>query len=137
MTNPLFIFLPLQHWLCVIVPPLSCRTHVCCLEGIEFVLRICLLFYEQEDVFYSDEPDRNTYNNYRMYLSSPQGYGEEEPGPYQDEPENLTSTERYNTSQSNRLKSNTNTTNYVDFYSTSRRPSQKANQYTGSPDSWV
>uniref|UniRef100_A0A674DEZ8 Plakophilin 4 n=1 Tax=Salmo trutta TaxID=8032 RepID=A0A674DEZ8_SALTR len=84
------------------------------------------------DVFYSDEPDRNTYNNYRMYLSSPQGYGEEEPGPYQDEPENLTSTERYNTSQSN-----TNATNYVDFYSTTRRPSQKANQYTGSPDSWV
>uniref|UniRef100_A0A673YDE2 Plakophilin 4 n=1 Tax=Salmo trutta TaxID=8032 RepID=A0A673YDE2_SALTR len=79
----------------------------------------------------------NTYNNYRMYLSSPQGYGEEEPGPYQDEPENLTSTERYNTSQSNRLKSNTNTTNYVDFCSTTRRPSQKANQYTGSPDSWV
>uniref|UniRef100_A0A8C8G6H7 Plakophilin 4 n=1 Tax=Oncorhynchus tshawytscha TaxID=74940 RepID=A0A8C8G6H7_ONCTS len=113
------------------------KTHVCCLEGTEFVLRICLLFYEQEDVFYSDEPDRNTYNNYRMYLSSPQGYGEEEPGPYQDEPENLTSTERYNTSQSNRLKSNTNTTNYVDFYSTTRRPSQKANQYTGSPDSWV
>uniref|UniRef100_A0A8K9XJK2 Plakophilin 4 n=1 Tax=Oncorhynchus mykiss TaxID=8022 RepID=A0A8K9XJK2_ONCMY len=96
-----------------------------------------LLFYQQEDVFYSDELDRNTYNNYRMYLSSPHGYGEEEPGPYQDEPENLTSTERYNTSQPNRLKSNTNTANYVDFYSTTRRPSQKANQYTGSPDSWV
>uniref|UniRef100_A0A8C8F4X5 Plakophilin-4-like n=1 Tax=Oncorhynchus tshawytscha TaxID=74940 RepID=A0A8C8F4X5_ONCTS len=92
---------------------------------------------QQEDVFYSDELDRNTYNNYRMYLSSPNGYGEEEPGPYQDEPENLTSTERYNTSQPNRLKSNTNTTNYVDFYSTTRRPSQKANQYSGSPDSWV
>uniref|UniRef100_A0A8L0DUL1 Plakophilin 4 n=1 Tax=Oncorhynchus mykiss TaxID=8022 RepID=A0A8L0DUL1_ONCMY len=92
---------------------------------------------QQEDVFYSDELDRNTYNNYRMYLSSPHGYGEEEPGPYQDEPENLTSTERYNTSQPNRLKSNTNTANYVDFYSTTRRPSQKANQYTGSPDSWV
>uniref|UniRef100_A0A8C7MT28 Plakophilin 4 n=1 Tax=Oncorhynchus kisutch TaxID=8019 RepID=A0A8C7MT28_ONCKI len=88
-------------------------------------------------VFYSDELDRNTYNNYRMYLSSPNGYGEEEPGPYQDEPENLTSTERYNTSQPNRLKSNTNTANYVDFYSTTRRPSQKANQYSGSPDSWV
>uniref|UniRef100_A0A8C7ITM4 Plakophilin 4 n=1 Tax=Oncorhynchus kisutch TaxID=8019 RepID=A0A8C7ITM4_ONCKI len=92
---------------------------------------------QQEDVFYSDELDRNTYNNYRMYLSSPNGYGEEEPGPYQDEPENLTSTERYNTSQPNRLKSNTNTANYVDFYSTTRRPSQKANQYSGSPDSWV
>ncbi|CAB1327961.1 unnamed protein product [Coregonus sp. 'balchen'] len=94
------------------------------------------IFY-REDVFYSDDPDRNTYNNYRMYLSSPQGYGEEEPGPYQDEPVDLTSTERYNTTQSNRLKSNTNTTNYVDFYSTTRRPSQRANQYTGSPDSWV
>ncbi|KAL1021880.1 hypothetical protein UPYG_G00019240 [Umbra pygmaea] len=87
------------------------------------------------DVFYASEPEKKTYHTYRMYLSSPQGYEEEEPGPY--EPGDLTSTETYNTAQSNRLKSNSNTTNYVDFYSTTRRPSQRANQYTGSPDSWV
>uniref|UniRef100_A0A665SY50 Plakophilin 4 n=1 Tax=Echeneis naucrates TaxID=173247 RepID=A0A665SY50_ECHNA len=28
-------------------------------------------------------------------------------------------------------------TNYVDFYSTTRRPSNRANKFTGSPDSWV
>ncbi|XP_028972362.1 plakophilin-4 isoform X3 [Esox lucius] len=87
------------------------------------------------DVFYADEPETKTYNTYRMYLSSPQGYRGEEPRPYLDAAGDATSTERYNTAQSNRLKSNP--TNYVDFYSTTRRPSQRANQYTGSPDSWV
>uniref|UniRef100_A0A8C9RRG0 Plakophilin 4 n=1 Tax=Scleropages formosus TaxID=113540 RepID=A0A8C9RRG0_SCLFO len=38
------------------------------------------------------------------------------------------------TSQPHGLKSNTN---YVDFYSTTRRPSYRAEQYPGSPDSWV
>uniref|UniRef100_A0A672YMT3 Plakophilin 4 n=1 Tax=Sphaeramia orbicularis TaxID=375764 RepID=A0A672YMT3_9TELE len=65
-----------------------------------------------------DEPDRKNYNSYRMYLSSPQGYGEEQ---YEEEP-------------TLRFKANTN---YVDFYSTTRRPSNRANKFTGSPDSWV
>ncbi|XP_061571475.1 plakophilin-4-like isoform X2 [Cololabis saira] len=79
-----------------------------------------------------DEPDRKNYNSYRMYLSSPQGYGEE---PYEDEPVHLTpsSPDGYAT-QSLRFKANTN---YVDFYSTTRRPSNRANKFTGSPDSWV
>uniref|UniRef100_A0A1A8Q543 Plakophilin 4 n=2 Tax=Nothobranchius rachovii TaxID=451742 RepID=A0A1A8Q543_9TELE len=79
-----------------------------------------------------DEPDRKNYNSYRMYLSSPQGYGEER---YEDEPVQLTpsSPDGY-ASQSLRFKANTN---YVDFYSTTRRPSNRANKFTGSPDSWV
>ncbi|XP_071370092.1 plakophilin-4-like [Centroberyx affinis] len=86
---------------------------------------------QHPEPFY-DEPDRKNYNSYRMYLSSPQGYGEEQ---YEDEPVHLTpsSPEGY-ASQSLRFKANTN---YVDFYSTTRRPSNRANKYTGSPDSWV
>ncbi|KAM4601972.1 plakophilin-4-like [Polymixia lowei] len=86
---------------------------------------------QHPEPFY-DEPDRKNYNSYRMYLSSPQEYGEES---YEDDPARLTpsSPEGY-ASQSLRLKANTN---YVDFYSTTRRPSQRATKYTGSPDSWV
>ncbi|XP_035006239.2 plakophilin-4 isoform X1 [Hippoglossus stenolepis] len=86
---------------------------------------------QHPEPFY-DEPDRKNYNSYRMYLSSPQDFGEEQ---YDDEPVHLTpsSPDGY-ASQSLRFKANTN---YVDFYSTTRRPSNKANKFTGSPDSWV
>ncbi|XP_041835008.1 plakophilin-4-like isoform X2 [Melanotaenia boesemani] len=86
---------------------------------------------QHPEPFY-DEPDRKNYNSYRMYLSSPQGYSEEH---YEDEPFHLTpsSPDGYAT-QSLRFKANTN---YVDFYSTTRRPSNRANKFTGSPDSWV
>ncbi|XP_068575814.1 plakophilin-4-like isoform X2 [Cebidichthys violaceus] len=86
---------------------------------------------QHTEPFY-DEPDRKNYNSYRMYLSSPQGYGEEQ---YEDEPVHLTpsSPDGY-ASQSLQFKANTN---YVDFYSTTRRPSNRANKFTGSPDSWV
>ncbi|KAM7365727.1 hypothetical protein PAMP_016640 [Pampus punctatissimus] len=86
---------------------------------------------QHPEPFY-DEPDRKNYNSYRMYLSSPQGYGEE---PYEDEPVHLTpsSPDGY-ANQTLRFKANTN---YVDFYSTTRRPSNRANKFTGSPDSWL
>ncbi|XP_045916672.1 plakophilin-4-like isoform X1 [Micropterus dolomieu] len=86
---------------------------------------------QHTEPFY-DEPDRKNYNSYRMYLSSPQGYGEE---PYEDEQVHLTpsSPDGY-AGQSLQFKANTN---YVDFYSTTRRPSNRANKFTGSPDSWV
>ncbi|XP_038578098.1 plakophilin-4-like [Micropterus salmoides] len=86
---------------------------------------------QHTEPFY-DEPDRKNYNSYRMYLSSPQGYGEE---PYEDEQVHLTpsSSDGY-AGQSLQFKANTN---YVDFYSTTRRPSNRANKFTGSPDSWV
>ncbi|MEQ2181974.1 hypothetical protein GOODEAATRI_017219, partial [Goodea atripinnis] len=78
-----------------------------------------------------DEPDRKNYNSYRMYLSSPQGYGEER---YEDEVVHLPSSPDGYATQSLQFKANTN---YVDFYSTTRRPSNRANKFTGSPDSWV
>ncbi|XP_034408856.1 plakophilin-4-like isoform X2 [Cyclopterus lumpus] len=87
---------------------------------------------QHTEPFY-DEPDRKNYNSYRMYLSSPQGYGGEEG--YEEEPVHLTpaSPDGY-AGQSLQFKANTN---YVDFYSTTRRPSNRANKFTGSPDSWV
>ncbi|XP_061631928.1 plakophilin-4-like isoform X3 [Phyllopteryx taeniolatus] len=77
-----------------------------------------------------DEADRKNYN--RLYLSSPQDYGVER---YEDDPVHLTpsSPDGY-IDQPLPFKTNTN---YVDFYSTTRRPSNRSNKFTGSPDSWV
>ncbi|XP_037122702.1 plakophilin-4-like isoform X5 [Syngnathus acus] len=65
-------------------------------------------------------------------LRRAQDYGVEQ---YEDDPVQLTpsSPDGY-AGQPLRFKSNTN---YVDFYSTTRRPSNRANKFTGSPDSWV
>ncbi|KAJ0009379.1 hypothetical protein NQD34_001081 [Periophthalmus magnuspinnatus] len=82
----------------------------------------------QNPELFFDEPSRKNYNSYRMYLSSPQGFAED----MEDEPVPLSPTSPdYRTLP---FKANTN---YVDFYSTTRRPSHRANKYTGSPDSWV
>ncbi|XP_028428034.1 plakophilin-4 isoform X3 [Perca flavescens] len=88
---------------------------------------------QHTEPFY-DEPDGKNYNSYRIYLSSPRGYGDEQ---YEDEPAHLTpsSPDGY-AGQPLQFKANANT-NYVDFYSTTRRPSNRANKFTGSPDSWV
>uniref|UniRef100_A0A3B3YJQ6 Plakophilin 4 n=1 Tax=Poecilia mexicana TaxID=48701 RepID=A0A3B3YJQ6_9TELE len=83
-----------------------------------------------KQLFHSNISPKN-YNSYRMYLSSPQGYGEE---PYEDEAVHLPSSPDGYATQSLRFKANTN---YVDFYSTTQRPSSRANKFTGSPDSWV
>lgn len=82
----------------------------------------------QNPELFFDEPGRKNYNSYRMYLSSPQGFEED----FEDEPVPLSPTSPdYRTLP---FKANTN---YVDFYSTTRRPSNRANKFTGSPDSWV
>uniref|UniRef100_A0A8C9RRE0 Plakophilin 4 n=1 Tax=Scleropages formosus TaxID=113540 RepID=A0A8C9RRE0_SCLFO len=85
------------------------------------------LFSMHFQLYYADEPSRRNYDNYRLHLQSPMGYEDqyfEEAVPYAAD----------YTSQPHGLKSNTN---YVDFYSTTRRPSYRAEQYPGSPDSWV
>lgn len=91
----------------------------------------CCFPPQHAEPFY-DEPESKNYNSYRMYLSSPQGYADEQ---YEDEPVHLTpsSPDGY-AGQSLRFKANTN---YVDFYSTTRRPSNRANKFNGTPDSWV
>ncbi|NXL25046.1 PKP4 protein, partial [Setophaga kirtlandii] len=79
------------------------------------------LYYSQED------PSRKGYEAYRLYLQSPHSYED----PYYDDRVHFPATADYTTQYG--LKS---TTNYVDFYST-RRSSYRAEQYPGSPDSWV
>ncbi|NXE83092.1 PKP4 protein, partial [Cochlearius cochlearius] len=79
------------------------------------------LYYSQEDA------NRKNYDAYRLYLQSPHSYED----PYFDDRVHFPATSDYATQYG--LKS---TTNYVDFYST-RRSSYRAEQYPGSPDSWV
>uniref|UniRef100_A0A8D0A4B7 Plakophilin 4 n=1 Tax=Sander lucioperca TaxID=283035 RepID=A0A8D0A4B7_SANLU len=82
-----------------------------------------------QPVYYTEEPGRRNYDTYRMYLQHPHGYDD----PYLEEVITYPPTVDYS-SQPHGLKS---TTNYVDFYASTRRPSYRAEQYPGSPDSWV
>ncbi|KAM6986397.1 plakophilin-4-like isoform 2-T2 [Aplochiton taeniatus] len=82
-----------------------------------------------QPMYYTEEAGRRNYDTYRMYLQSPHGYDD----PYMEEVITYPPTADYST-KSHGLKS---TTNYVDFYSSTRRPSYRAEQYPGSPDSWV
>ncbi|XP_031714602.1 plakophilin-4 [Anarrhichthys ocellatus] len=82
-----------------------------------------------QPMYYTEEPGRRNYDTYRMYLQHPHGYDD----PYLEEVIAYPPTGDYS-SQSHGPKS---TTNYVDFYASTRRPSYRAEQYPGSPDSWV
>ncbi|KAM9487401.1 plakophilin-4-like isoform 1-T1 [Clarias gariepinus] len=82
----------------------------------------------QQQVFYADETGWRGYEPYRTYAQSPQGYSD----PYLEETVQYSTTD-YPT-QPHTLKA---TTNYVDFYSSTRRASYRTEQYPGSPDSWV
>uniref|UniRef100_A0A3B3U850 Plakophilin 4 n=1 Tax=Poecilia latipinna TaxID=48699 RepID=A0A3B3U850_9TELE len=80
-------------------------------------------------VYYTEEPCRRNYDTYRMYLQHPHGYDDA----YLEEVITYPPTADYS-SQPHGLKS---TSNYVDYYASTRRPSYRAEQYPGSPDSWV
>lgn len=80
-----------------------------------------------QPVYYTDEPSRRNYDTYRMYLQHPHGYDDA----YLEEV--ITYPPTFS-SQPHGLKS---TSNYVDYYATTRTPSFRAEQYPGSPDSWV
>ncbi|KAI5618599.1 plakophilin-4 isoform X1, partial [Silurus asotus] len=81
-----------------------------------------------QHIYYADEAARRGYEPYRTYVQSPQGYDD----PYLEETVQFSTTD-YPT-QPHTLKA---TTNYVDFYSSTRRASYRTEQYPGSPDSWV
>ncbi|XP_041119723.1 plakophilin-4-like isoform X2 [Polyodon spathula] len=86
---------------------------------------------QHQQLYYNqDNPSRRNYDPYRMYVQSPHSYED----PYFEDQVHYPSASDY-TAQQHGLKSTTN--NYVDFYSTTRRPSYRAEQYPGSPDSWV
>ncbi|XP_035762620.1 plakophilin-4-like [Neolamprologus brichardi] len=80
-----------------------------------------------QPLYYSDELSRRNYDTYRMYLQHPHGYDDS----YLEEV--ITYPPTFS-SQPHGLKS---TCNYVDYYATTRTPSFRAEQYPGSPDSWV
>uniref|UniRef100_A0A4W6FRL3 Plakophilin 4 n=1 Tax=Lates calcarifer TaxID=8187 RepID=A0A4W6FRL3_LATCA len=82
-----------------------------------------------QPMYYTEDPGRRNYDTYRMYLQHPHGYDD----PYLEEVITYPPTVDYS-SQPHGLKS---TTNYVDFYASTRRPSYRTEQYPGSPDSWV
>ncbi|XP_041857265.1 plakophilin-4-like isoform X4 [Melanotaenia boesemani] len=82
-----------------------------------------------QPVYYTEEPSRRNYDTYRMYLQHPHGYDDT----YLEEVITYPPTGDYS-SQPHGLKS---TANYVDYYASTRRPSYRAEQYPGSPDSWV
>uniref|UniRef100_UPI0037E72798 plakophilin-4-like isoform X2 n=1 Tax=Semicossyphus pulcher TaxID=241346 RepID=UPI0037E72798 len=82
-----------------------------------------------QPMYYTEDPSRRNYDTYRMYLQHPHGYDD----PYLEEVITYPPTVDYS-STPHGLKS---TTNYVDFYASTRRPSYRAEQYPGSPDSWV
>ncbi|XP_041662942.1 plakophilin-4 isoform X5 [Cheilinus undulatus] len=82
-----------------------------------------------QPMYYTEDPSRRNYDTYRMYLQHPHGFDD----PYLDEVITYPPTVDYS-STPHGLKS---TTNYVDFYASTRRPSYRAEQYPGSPDSWV
>ncbi|KAM4731923.1 plakophilin-4-like isoform 2-T2 [Anableps anableps] len=82
-----------------------------------------------QPVYYTEEPSRRNYDTYRMYLQHPHGYDDA----YLEEVITYPPTADYS-SQPHGLKS---TSNYVDYYASTRRPSYRAEQYPGSPDSWV
>ncbi|XP_042539334.1 plakophilin-4 isoform X3 [Dipodomys spectabilis] len=83
---------------------------------------------QHQQLYYSqDDSNRKNFDAYRLYLQSPHSYED----PYFDDRVHFPASTDYSTQYG--LKS---TTNYVDFYST-KRPSYRAEQYPGSPDSWV
>ncbi|XP_034042875.1 plakophilin-4-like isoform X2 [Thalassophryne amazonica] len=82
-----------------------------------------------QHMYYTEDLGRRNYDTYRMYLQHPHGYDD----PYLDDVITYPPTVSYS-SQPHGLKT---TTNYVDFYSTTRGPTYRAEQYPGSPDSWV
>ncbi|XP_045154061.1 plakophilin-4 [Echinops telfairi] len=81
----------------------------------------------QQLCYTQDDPSRKNFDAYRLYLQSPHSYED----PYFDDRVHFPASTDYSSQYG--LKS---TTNYVDFYST-KQPSYRAEQYPGSPDSWV
>nr|XP_057937394.1 plakophilin-4-like isoform X4 [Doryrhamphus excisus] len=83
-----------------------------------------------QPLYYADDVSRRNYDPYRMYVQHSHGYDDH---PYMDDVITYAPTLDYN-SQPHALKASTN---YVDIYASTRRPSYRAEQYPGSPDSWV
>uniref|UniRef100_A0A671P771 Plakophilin-4-like n=1 Tax=Sinocyclocheilus anshuiensis TaxID=1608454 RepID=A0A671P771_9TELE len=80
-----------------------------------------------EKVYRTDETGHRNYDTYRAYLHSPHAY----------EDSYLEKMVHYSPADYSQTHGFRTTSNYVDFYSSTRRPLHRSEHYQGSPDSWV
>uniref|UniRef100_A0A671PAG4 Plakophilin-4-like n=1 Tax=Sinocyclocheilus anshuiensis TaxID=1608454 RepID=A0A671PAG4_9TELE len=80
-----------------------------------------------QKVYRTDETGHRNYDTYRAYLHSPHAY----------EDSYLEKMVHYSPADYSQTHGFRTTSNYVDFYSSTRRPLHRSEHYQGSPDSWV
>uniref|UniRef100_A0A8C1MN72 Plakophilin 4 n=1 Tax=Cyprinus carpio TaxID=7962 RepID=A0A8C1MN72_CYPCA len=78
-------------------------------------------------VYRTDDTGHRNHDTYRTYLHSPHAY----------EDSYLEKMVHYSPADYSQTHSFRTTSNYVDFYSSTRRPLHHSEHYQGSPDSWV
>ncbi|XP_073702477.1 plakophilin-4-like isoform X2 [Garra rufa] len=81
----------------------------------------------EQKVYHTDETGHRNHDTYRTYLHSPHTYE----GSY------LEKMVHYSPSDYSQTHGFRTASNYVDFYSSTRRPLHHSEHYQGSPDSWV
>uniref|UniRef100_A0A8C2HNJ2 Plakophilin 4 n=1 Tax=Cyprinus carpio TaxID=7962 RepID=A0A8C2HNJ2_CYPCA len=80
-----------------------------------------------QKVCHANETGHRNHDTYRTYLHSPHAY----------EDSYLEKMVHYSPADYSQTHSFRTTSNYVDFYSSTRRPLHSSEHYQGSPDSWV
>uniref|UniRef100_A0A673MMJ3 Plakophilin-4-like n=1 Tax=Sinocyclocheilus rhinocerous TaxID=307959 RepID=A0A673MMJ3_9TELE len=80
-----------------------------------------------QKVYRTDETGHRNHDTYRTYLHSPHAY----------EDSYLEKMVHYSPADYSQTHGFRTTSNYVDFYSSTRRPLHRSEHYQGSPDSWV
>ncbi|XP_050974957.1 plakophilin-4 isoform X4 [Labeo rohita] len=81
----------------------------------------------EQKVYHTDETGHRNHDTYRRYLHSPHTY----------EDSYLEKMVHYSPTDYSQAHGFRTTSNYVDFYSSTRRPLHRSEHYQGSPDSWV
>ncbi|KAL1268416.1 hypothetical protein QQF64_033779 [Cirrhinus molitorella] len=81
----------------------------------------------EQKMYHTDETGHRNHDTYRTYLHSPHAYE----GSYLEKMVHCSPTDY---SQTHGFRT---TSNYVDIYSSTRRPLHHSEHYQGSPDSWV
>uniref|UniRef100_A0A8C1TVM8 Plakophilin 4 n=1 Tax=Cyprinus carpio TaxID=7962 RepID=A0A8C1TVM8_CYPCA len=83
--------------------------------------------FNEGKVCHANETGHRNHDTYRTYLHSPHAY----------EDSYLEKMVHYSPADYSQTHSFRTTSNYVDFYSSTRRPLHSSEHYQGSPDSWV
>ncbi|XP_059417361.1 plakophilin-4-like [Carassius carassius] len=81
----------------------------------------------EQKVYHADETGHRNHDTYRTYLHSPYAYKDSY----------LEKMVHYSPADYSQTHGFRTTSNYMDFYSSTRRPLHHSEHYQGSPDSWV